>query len=112
MYLFLLLNLFLFSVSITNSRQLKPKFCINCKYYIPSQQNKANFGKCALFPSQQADFLVSGTENPENYYYCSTARSWQDMCGKNATRYVKKYKKNIDKTIDNTIDNTIDKTIE
>lgn len=76
------------------------------------EQNKENFGKCTLFPLQQVDFLVSGIKNAENYYYCSLARSWQDMCGKNATRYVKKYKKNIDNSMNKTTDNTMDQNIE
>jgi len=100
MYLFMLLSIFFFSVTTTNSRKLKPKFCVNCKYFISNEINKEQFGKCSLFPAYNAEFLVSGNKNPENYYYCSTVRSWEDMCGKNATKYVKKYKKKVDKTIE------------
>ena len=28
---------------------LKPKFCINCKYYIQDDKNKLEYGKCSLF---------------------------------------------------------------
>jgi hypothetical protein len=98
MYCYILLTIFLFSLTITNSRKLKPKFCVNCKYYILAPQYKESSGKCTLFPLHNSDFLVSGTENPASFTYCSIARTWEDMCGKNATRYVKKYKKNVNNT--------------
>ena len=44
MYLFMLLSIFFFSVTTTNSRKLKPKFCVNCKYFISNEINKEQFG--------------------------------------------------------------------
>jgi hypothetical protein len=43
----------------------KPKLCINCKHYIPSNNN----GKCSLFPNEESEinFLVNGNDE-KNYY--------------------------------------------
>lgn len=42
-------------------------------------------GKCVNFPKEREDiyFLVNGkaTSNTNQYYYCSTARSIDTMCG-------------------------------
>ena len=90
MYLFLLLCIFL-SASSTKHLRTKPKFCVNCKYFIPSTTHGSNneyYAKCGMFPSNNSDFLVSGIKNPANYYYCYTARSWgSDMCGPDAKKY-------------------------
>lgn len=89
------MTIFLFSLTRSNSCNTKPKFCVNCKYYILPLHYKASDGRCTLFPLQQGDFLVSGTQNPTSFSYCSIARTWEDMCGKNATKYVKKICKKI-----------------
>ena len=91
MYLFLLLCMFL-SVSSIDQLHLKPKFCVNCKYFIETTYLNRDNGKCSLFPNESKDYLVSGVKKPENYYYCSTARSWDNMCGPDAKKYKKKYK--------------------
>ena len=55
------------------------KFCKNCKFF-----TETKFGHCSRFPFQQTDnYLVDGykDESPINYYYCSTARSSDRMCG-------------------------------
>jgi hypothetical protein len=89
MYCYLLLSIFLFSVTTTNSYNTKPKLCINCKYFVSSIiTNTEEFGKCSLFPLHNNNFLVTG-QKIEDYYYCSTARTWENMCGTNATKYVK-----------------------
>lgn len=91
MYLFILLCMFLSVSSIDHSRS-KPKFCVNCKYFIETTYLNRDNGKCSLFPNESKDYLVSGLKKPENYYYCSTARSWDNMCGINGTMYKKKRK--------------------
>jgi hypothetical protein len=75
-------------------KQIKPKFCINCKHFIPdSVENK--YGKCELFPKIKNDsyFLVDAVNRVEDmdYYYCETARSYSDMCGKNGDFHKRKY---------------------
>jgi hypothetical protein len=59
-------------------------YCVDTKY-----------GKCSLFPTKERGykFLVDGKEDPTEYYYCSTARSSDDMCGVEGKKYVRKYKK-------------------
>jgi hypothetical protein len=80
---------------ISSLQQVKPKLCINCKYFIPDNGN-GEFGKCSLFPNivKNTDFLVNGVNKVE-YYYCSTARSSNKMCDEEGKYYKKKvHKKN------------------
>ena len=75
----------------------KSRICVNCRYFI--NQNDLTYGKCLLFPKKNPpeneykkqkeliDFLVSGYEKPKkpkerDYYFCSTARDSENMCGK------------------------------
>jgi len=78
------------SVSSIDHLRSKPKFCVNCKYFIETTYLNKDNGKCSLFPNESKDYLVSGVKRPENYYYCSTARSWDHMCGINGTMYKKR----------------------
>ena len=48
MFSFILLCISLFS--IVSSGNIKPKFCKNCKYFIPSQDKIDKHGKCSMFP--------------------------------------------------------------
>lgn len=88
---FIMLCLFLFTYSL----QVKPKFCINCKYFIPDKLGN-EYGKCMAFQYENSKFLIDGTER-NNYYYCSTSRNNENLCGKTGKKYVKKYKKNVKK---------------
>jgi hypothetical protein len=85
MYQFLILYIFL----LTSSLKLKPKFCINCKHYIQGETNNKEYGKCSVFVKDDPRFLVDGVVRTDNYRYCSTARSFDDLCGINATKYKK-----------------------
>ena len=74
----------------------KPKICIDCKFYI-KQNNffiSNEFGKCSLFPYECENdyYLVNGLNNEkdEEYYHCSTARKYEDMCGREGKFYEKK----------------------
>ena len=73
-----------------------PKFCIDCKFYIkPDFFLISNeFGECSLFVKEQSNdhFLVNGINNNDDkeYYHCSTARKWEDMCGREGKLYEKK----------------------
>lgn len=66
----------------------KQKICINCKYYV-SQEADSVYGQCSLFPKFNNHFLVNGVGKNE-YYYCSTARHTEDMCGKEGKLYKKR----------------------
>ena len=100
---------------------LKPKFCVNCKFAISNingyeneygvninRDNHNKFMKCVLFPINnlfvecvETKFLVTGiskndiSENnnisKQNFIYCSTARQFNHMCGKEGKMYKKKY---------------------
>jgi hypothetical protein len=73
---------------------IKPNLCINCKFFKKDFFLTPNsFGKCYLFPRQDEnkDYLVDGTKYINNdYYYCSTSRSIESMCGEKGKQYIKK----------------------
>jgi hypothetical protein len=90
MYLFAL-SLFYIVVSVV-SVEIKPKFCINCRYYIPNTDGlKPEYGKCSAFPFENSKFMVDGKIRETEFFGCSTARSFEKFCGKAAIKYKKKY---------------------
>lgn len=85
-----MLNFFylLFFFSFINAQE---KFCVNCRHYKGDFWG-GKFGKCAMFPEKddnQADYLVTGRPH-SMYYYCSTARKYDNMCGPGGKYYDKK----------------------
>ena len=78
---------------ILSLKEMKPKLCINCKYFI-TDNDTGLFGKCSLFPEEHAKFesLVNGV-NEEKYSFCSVARRWKHLCGEEGKMYKKKYTK-------------------
>ena len=94
LYLFTLLCMYI--VSLTNSLKTQPKLCINCKHFIqPKNGLKDEFGTCGKLPFESSKFLVDGKYRDDDFYSCSTARSWDRLCGKNAKEYRKKYTRKI-----------------
>jgi len=75
---------------VISLKQVNPKFCINCKYFIPDI-NTGEFGKCSFFKKKEnkIHFLVTNITQ-EEYYFCSTARDANDMCGEEGKHYKKK----------------------
>ena len=74
--------------------EIKPKLCIDCKFFIKDSFTSNKYGKCSLFIEEEENdsFLVNGIDNNNiKYQYCSIARKYEDMCGKKG----KFYKKNI-----------------
>ena len=79
----------------------QPKICTKCKYFI--HNDKLIYGKCALFPKidyenllqkrkDLYEFLVTGYEKPKEhkpveYFFCSTTRECENMCGKEGKKY-------------------------
>jgi hypothetical protein len=68
---------------------INQKICINCKYFISDNSNGI-FGKCSFFPTSEGkvNLLVTGV-NKDEYYFCSTARDSNDMCGEEGKYYKK-----------------------
>ena len=64
---------------------LAPKYCIHCIHFI-NQPSGPEYGKCRFFPIEQ-ESLVTG-KSEEDYRYCSTARSYENLCGKKGKQYV------------------------
>jgi hypothetical protein len=79
---------------ILSLKQTKPKLCINCKHFIPDKDGDNNYGKCSFFIKEESktDFLVTGIkeENQDEYFYCSTSRGTNSMCGQEGKNYKKK----------------------
>lgn len=97
-YIFTILSILF--LPILSFKEMKPKLCINCKYFITDNDDGNNddgkFGKCLLFTKKENDIyhLVNGihTNNIE-YHYCSVSRAIEHMCGKEGKLYKKKYTK-------------------
>ena len=62
--------------------------CIHCKFFQKHFiDNK--YGKCLFFPKTEVQFVTDEHDN-DSHYYCSTARKYEDMCGKEGKKYVRK----------------------
>ena len=70
-------------------KEITPNSCINCKFYISDSFKGTEYGRCSLFKKQgmDIDYLVPGKDD---FLYCLTARSYEDMCGKEGKKYVNK----------------------
>jgi len=94
-YIFTLLSL-LFT-QILSFKEIKPKLCINCKYFI-TDNNTNQFGKCSLFIKEEflnSNLVNGGVKDKNiNYHYCSVMRGSERMCGQEGKMYKKKYNKN------------------
>ena len=76
-----------------SASQIKPKLCIDCKFYTNNIFTGNQFGKCSLFLKENENdyFLVNGiNNNKKEYYYCSTSRKSKHMCGEEGKFYNKK----------------------
>jgi len=78
---------------LTNGTEIKPKLCINCKFYIQDFYTTflgSQYGKCSLFTTDEIDnyFLVNGMKKKVTNYYCSSARIYP--CKKEGNFYQEK----------------------
>ena len=92
-YIFTILSILFFP--ILSFKEMKPKLCINCKYFI-TDNDTGKFGKCSLFPKEKNDIynLVNGIHKDNiEYHYCSVSRDTEHMCSKEGKMYKKKYTK-------------------
>ena len=94
-FIFTLLSLLF--VQILSLKEIKPKLCINCKYFIEDTEfgKFGKFNKCSLFPKEQNTVynLVYGIEEYNDFFYCATTRSRDSMCGEEGKLYKRKYNK-------------------
>jgi hypothetical protein len=81
-------------LSQISASRIRPKFCVDCKFYKKDFFTLSEFGKCTLFPVPKDNdyFLVNGNKNDNNieYHYCATAREIDRMCGEEGKFYEKK----------------------
>jgi hypothetical protein len=77
-------------IAMTLSVEIKPKFCVNCRYYLPYGLGP-EYGKCSIFPFENSKYMVDGIIRDTEYFSCSTARSCEKLCGKAGNKYKKKY---------------------
>jgi len=96
--------------TINPTNPTPPKLCINCRYFMYEREEDENtmleYGKCLYFerepritPEKKArmennliNYLVTGIKKKEpkkktEWYYCSTARSFENMCGIEGKKY-------------------------
>jgi hypothetical protein len=89
-YIFTILSILF--LPILSFKEMKPKLCINCKYFI-TDNNTGKYGKCSLFKRKENDIfnLVNGIHKDNiEYNYCSVSREREDMCGKEGKMYYEK----------------------
>ena len=81
----------LLQIGVSNA---EPKFCINCKHFRLKPGSGVDFGRCALFSKKKdmGTYLTTGVKSdPKNdYYYCSTARTSNHMCGEEGNFFQEK----------------------
>ena len=71
----------------TNEKEPGMKFCANCMHCVLDKADP-QYSTCRLFPRFNAEFLVTGNpKDIQKYKFCSTARQYDDMCGKDATKF-------------------------
>ena len=67
------------------------KLCINCKHFKKDIFTPSKYAQCKKFLiiDKNVNYLIDGKKKEEvkNMYYCSTARSFDDLCGEDGTGY-------------------------
>lgn len=64
--------------------KLTPKLCINCKFYTSDSFKGTEYGRCSLFKRKGMD----NDSGKDSFLYCLTARTYEDLCGKEGKKYV------------------------
>lgn len=83
------LYLFLLGRTVFGLCNKLTKICIECKHFLPNNGDP-KFGKCRAFTLEDLTYMIDGKESVEEYYYCSTARNYDTLCGKDATSFIPK----------------------
>jgi len=94
-YIFFIICFNILSTVFSMSNAVKPKLCIDCKFFIKDNVFTLNeFGKCALFSKvkKNDNYLVDGSKQYDKmeYSYCSIVRNFEDMCGEEGRLYEKR----------------------
>ena len=78
----------LFCVSIVSALD---KLCMNCKHFKRDIFTPSKYAQCKKFLiiDKNVNYLIDGKrkEETKNMYYCSTARSFDNLCGEDGTGY-------------------------
>ena len=98
-----LISIFFFTAVVFSLKPATPRICKNCKYVITdiSYDFSNEYSKCSLFNTtttlSNTKYLVTGVDDGVrvhvDYSYCSTARTFQNMCGQEGKMYKRKYVK-------------------
>ena len=70
-------------------KEITPNLCVNCKFFIPLEERN-EYGRCSLFKKQGMDTDCG----KDDFLYCLTARTYEDLCGKEGKKYVNKLDNN------------------
>lgn len=111
MFVHILISLFAFFLSTATAGVTRPKkSCIDCRHFIRTikyagTDDEEIFAKCSLFPLKNSNqnktpiSLINYDEDPAinanlnldvDFIYCSTARTFKDMCGDKAIYHEKR----------------------
>jgi hypothetical protein len=89
-YIFIIIYSILTAYSVTS---IKPKLCIDCKFYKRNFLN-SKYSKCTALKRVVFDnsFLINGIKIKSvlDYEYCSIARTYNNLCGEDPKLYEKK----------------------
>ena len=95
--LFFVINVFALYMTVLSLTQNKCNSCTKCSYFINDNTFGSKLGKCGLFPNiVNSNFIITNDnykffEEPD-YHYCSVARHFDNMCGKEGKRFKKDLK--------------------
>lgn len=97
------MNIIIFFLLLLSSGASNTKLCVNCRYFVKNSIFAGDeYGCCKMYLKEQdniAEYLVTGAykniEKDDYYYYCSTVRGSERMCGKQGKDYKKKYKRKL-----------------
>lgn len=82
-------------IPIFSLNEIAPKLCVNCKFFMKNFIIGNEYSRCSLFPKTEPDidYYVTGNKKESKYQFCSIARNYDDMCGKEGKKYLNKQDK-------------------
>lgn len=93
MYLLELFSLLFFPLALVNA-VIENKYCVNCRHFItPGLLSGPEYGRCKKFlrngREHEIKLLVTGKSAvpDKKYFFCSTARDVESMCGSEGKFY-------------------------